>query len=289
MRYRHPRSRAADPVIVLPDLMSPEECDARIREVKTHPDIVRLDAIAERLGRHIEARLGVAAYPGRGARATRYTRGHGTPGQRRLRRRMTRAYNTIAADLVLQYYRLVRSYALRRPIRGMDADDLTAELVFAVPLALSRLDLTAADPGPSPGAHEALVATLYSAMIGLRTAILRRRGSSRHASIDGSEDGSLASAIPDRPRNGLDFEDLDWLRAALDSLGDRRAAEILRLRYLSDMTLRETSQSLAVPITKERVRQIEGKALSQLRYFAGVPDRPGRPGAGGSSSPAALR
>ncbi|MCX7896403.1 MAG: sigma-70 family RNA polymerase sigma factor [Rhodocyclaceae bacterium] len=43
----------------------------------------------------------------------------------------------------------------------------------------------------------------------------------------------------------------------------RRARQVLIMRYLHDMTLEQVGQALG--ITRERVRQIEGKALRMIR------------------------
>ena len=115
--------------------------DARIREVKAHPDLVRLERVGERLGLRVMRARGLGAVAGREGRTTQYVLGHVTPGQRRHRREVLRTIHAIGGDLVVQYRRYVRAYALRNPVPGVDADDLEGESALAVPLALARLAL----------------------------------------------------------------------------------------------------------------------------------------------------
>ena len=58
---------------------------------------------------------------------------------------------------------------------------------------------------------------------------------------------------------------------ALKSL-DEREEQVLRLRFFEKMTLEEVAQELGLS-TRERVRQIEGKALLKLRRNHTLPEK----------------
>lgn len=260
--------------------------DARIREVKAHPDLVRLERVGERLGLRVMRARGLGAVAGREGRTTQYVLGHVTPGQRRHRREVLRTIHAIGGDLVVQYRRYVRAYALRNPVPGVDADDLEGESALAVPLALARLDLAGA--GECPAAHKMLLGALKSALWGCRTAVVRalRAGSCGTAgwSLDRpDEDGHTGAAdLADTRSLGPSREDADWLRAMLSRLDGMspRQADVVRLRYGlagDEMTLEDARHYLAgsgsprwpaAPLSKEYVRQCEVAGMDRLRNWA---------------------
>ena len=49
-----------------------------------------------------------------------------------------------------------------------------------------------------------------------------------------------------------------------------REAEVLRLRYLEGLTLGDAGWAMREPVTRERVRQIEARAINRLRKLAGA-------------------
>ena len=99
-------------------------------------------------------------------------------------------------------------------------------------------------------------------------------GSDRSLDAPVGEDGDenwlnfLADDRPTPEDNAMEHLDGDrrtrWIEDALDQL-PRREARIIRARLLMDetLTLEELGQELGV--SKERVRQLEARALSKLR------------------------
>ena len=78
--------------------------------------------------------------------------------------------------------------------------------------------------------------------------------------------------MPPRPRRQLPIADPDELLAALKQLSDRERS-LLKLRYGLDgqrlHNLHEIGKLLGV--SRERARQLEGRAIEKLAAFAGVP------------------
>jgi hypothetical protein len=81
------------------------------------------------------------------------------------------------------------------------------------------------------------------------------------------ETGGLMFGIPDAARQDTPLrDDVLQLGRLLDRLAPRQG-QIIRERFLTERTLKEVGMEFH--ITRERVRQIEAKALARLRMFAG--------------------
>lgn len=63
-------------------------------------------------------------------------------------------------------------------------------------------------------------------------------------------------------------ENLDRIAVLMDGIKDDRDRKIIDLRFFSKMTLSEIADVLGITI--ERVRQLETRALNQMRVKAGV-------------------
>lgn len=95
---------------------------------------------------------------------------------------------------------------------------------------------------------------------------------SLNASVGDDDGDALQDFLPDsRPtpeENVIEMHDssarASWLHSALDALNPREK-DIIQLRFLDDekVTLAEIGESYGV--TKERIRQIEGRALKKLK------------------------
>ena len=106
-------------------------------------------------------------------------------------------------------------------------------------------------------------------------------------------DGELADLIEDRDAQiPFDRADAalrsDALRAALESLSDREQ-QVLTMRFGLGGTTPRTLEQVGrdFQLTRERIRQIEAKAITRLRHPAGAAARRGPAGRGGDGRAAA--
>lgn len=86
---------------------------------------------------------------------------------------------------------------------------------------------------------------------------------SRHEELESEEFISLPDWMDQQQTDTYDLIDIKRLVTESLELLTNRELLVIKMRFWEDMTLEEVAEKLAV--TRERVRQIEGKALRRLR------------------------